>query len=73
MTITELKKMHQERMINMVVTDIVSRGMSELASQALEISMNDKAPALAKEWAECYTHITSSSWDDIRSIIKRSL
>lgn len=73
MTITELKKMHQEKMINMVVTDIVAKGMSELAPQVLEITMNDKSPALAKEWAKCYTDITSSGWDDIRSIIKRSL
>ena len=73
MTITELKKLHQERLINMVVTDIVSKGMSELAPKVLEITMNDKSPALAKEWAECYTNITSSGWDDIRSIIKRSL
>ena len=73
MTITELKQKQSERMINMVVTDIVSTGLSKLQAEAVEISMNDKAPALAKDWAECFNNINSSSWDDIRSIIKRTL
>lgn len=73
MTITELKQQASERMINLVVTDIVSRGLSQLQQEAVEISMNDKAPALAKDWAQCFNSINSSSWDDIRSIIKRTL
>ena len=73
MTITELKQKQSERMINLVVTDIVSAGLSKLQAEAVEISMNDKAPALAKDWAQCFNSINSSSWDDIRSIIKRTL
>ena len=57
----------------MVVTDIVSTGLSKLQAEAVEITMNDKAPALAKDWAECFNSINGSEWDDIRSIIKRCL
>lgn len=73
MTLTELKTKQNERIINMVVSDIVSTGLSKLQQEAVDITMNDKAPALAKSWAECFNSINSSSWDDIRSIIKRSL
>ena len=73
MTLTELKTKQNERIINMVVSDIVSTGLSKLQQEAVDITMNDKASALAKSWAECFNSINSSSWDDIRSIIKRTL
>lgn len=70
MGITELKNKHTERMINLVVTDIVIAGLSRLKTD-----QDLKAPdnPLAESWAACFTDINGSSWDDIRSIIKRSL
>lgn len=73
MTITELKKLNNERIINLVVTDIVTTGLKKLVPDALAITMQDEPTPLAKDWAECFTRINSSAWDDIRSIIKRSL
>ncbi len=73
MTLTELKQKKNERIINMVVSDIVCTGLNKLKQEAVDITMNPDAPALAKDWAECFNNINSSSWDEIRSIIKRTL
>ena len=73
MTLTELKQKKNERIINMVVSDIVCTGLNKLKQEGIDITMNPDAPALAKDWAECFNNINSSSWDEIRSIIKRTL
>lgn len=68
MGITELKTKHNERMINLVVTDIVIAGLSRLRSEERQADN-----ALAISWESCFNDINGSSWDEIRSIIKRTL
>lgn len=69
MTITELKEKYNERLISIVVTEIVIGGMAKL---------RDKYPAaegspLGIDVRKCFDDMDNSTWDDIRAIIKRSL
>lgn len=68
MTITELKAKYNERIINQTVTDIVVAGISRLAAED-----GDYTTPLASEIRRCFDDINESKWDDIRSIVKRSL
>lgn len=68
MTITDLKATHNERIINMVVTDIVVAGIGRYS----DICENPATP-LGEDCKKCFEDIDGSSWEDIRSIIKRSL
>ena len=68
MTITELKQKHPERIIGMTVTYIVIAGLSRIASEE-----GDYTTPLTADVRRCFDDINGSSWDDIRSIIKRSL
>lgn len=68
MTITELKAKYSERIINQTVTDIVVAGISRIAAQD-----GDYTTPLASEIRRCFDDINASKWDDIRSIVKRSL
>lgn len=68
MTITELKAKYNERIISQAVADIVVAGISRIA--ALD---GDYTTPLASEIRRCFDDINESKWDDIRSIIKRSL
>lgn len=70
MGITELKNRHTERMINLVITDIVIAGLSHLKTDQ---EMRKADNPLAESWAACFNDINGSSWEDIRSIIKRTL
>lgn len=68
MTITELKKKYNERILNLVASEIVVTGLRE----CLKHRDNAKGP-LTEVVSECMDDVNGSSWDDIRSIIKRSL
>ena len=68
MTVTELKAKYSERIINQTVTDIAVAGISRIAAQD-----GDYTTPLASEIRRCFDDINDSKWDDIRSIIKRSL
>lgn len=68
MTITELKAKHGERVVNLVVSDIVIAGLGRIASEP-----SVRQDPLAESCRECFTDINASGWDDIRAIIKRSL
>lgn len=69
MGITELKQKHNERIINLVVTDIVIAGLKALK----EDDINSPDNPLVESWKRCFDDINGSSWDDIRAVIKRSL
>lgn len=71
MGITELKQKHTERIINLVVTDIVISGLRDLKEDAKDVISRNNP--LAESWAKCFNDINDSSWEDIRSIIKRML
>ena len=69
MTITELKEKYNERLISIVVTEIVVGGMAKI---------REKDPAaegspLGIEVRKCFDDMDNSTWSDIRAIIKRSL
>ena len=68
MTITELKAKYSERIINQTVTDVVVAGISRIAAEE-----GDYTTPLASEIRRCFDDINASKWDDIRSIVKRSL
>ena len=68
MTITELKANYSERIISQTVTDIVVAGISRIAAED-----GDYVTPLAMEIRRCFDDINESKWDDIRSIVKRSL
>lgn len=68
MTITELKAKYSERIINQTVTDVVVAGISRIAAED-----GDYTTPLASEIRRCFDDINASKWDDIRSIVKRSL
>lgn len=68
MTITELKAKYSERIVEATVTDIVIAGISRIAAQD-----GDYTTPRASEIRRCFDDINASKWDDIRSIIKRSL
>lgn len=68
MTISELKAKYSERIINQTVTDVVVAGISRIAAEE-----GDYTTPLASEIRRCFDDINASKWDDIRSIVKRSL
>lgn len=68
MTITELKKKYNVRIINMAVSEIVLMGLRE----CLE-NKGDLSTPLTADVDHCIEDINESTWSDIRSIIKRSL
>ena len=68
MTITELKAKYSERIVEATVTDIVVAGISRIAAED-----GDYTTPLAAEIRRCFDDINASKWDDIRSIVKRSL
>ena len=70
--ITELKALHGERVINLVVSDIVVSGLAKLMDSVKQGKI-DKDNPLNAAWVDCLANINGSKWDDIRSIIKRSL
>lgn len=69
MKVTELKLKHNERIINLVVTDIVIAGMKALKEDDIKSPDNP----LVESCKRCFDDINDSSWDDIRAVIKRSL
>ena len=70
MGLTELKQKHSERMISLVTTDIVIAGLRELARVYANKELDNP---LAEDFKKCLDDINGSTWDEIRSIIKRSL
>ena len=68
MGITELKQKYNERIISQAVTDIVAAGLAKIAA-----CEGDYCTPLAAEISRCFEDINNSSWDDIRSVIKRML
>lgn len=70
MKVTELKQKHNERIIGLVVTDIVIAGLKALKTDEEVISKDNP---LVESWKACFDDINDSSWDDIRAVIKRSL
>lgn len=69
MKVTELKLKHNERIIDLVVTDIVIAGLKALKEDGIKSPDNP----LVESWKRCFDDINDSSWDDIRAVIKRSL
>ena len=69
MGITELKQKHNERIIGLVVTEIVIAGMKALKEDGIKSPDNP----LVESCKRCFDDINDSSWDDIRAVIKRSL
>lgn len=72
MNITELKALHGERVVNLVVSDIVMSGLGKLMDSVKSGKIGKDNP-LNAAWVDCLTNINNSKWDDIRAIIKRSL
>lgn len=68
MTYTELKDKHGERILNLVVTDIVLQGLIRVR----ETPRDDKSP-LGAVISSCFEDIDAGTWDEIRAAIKRSL
>ena len=69
MGITELKEKYSERLISIVVTEIVVGGMARIR----EKDPTAEGSPLGVEVRKCFNDIDNSKWDDIRAIIKRSL
>ena len=69
MKVTELKLKYNERILNLVVTDIVIAGLKALKEDDVKSPDNP----LVESWKKCFDDIDGSSWDDIRAVIKRSL
>ena len=68
MKVTELKLKYNERIISQAATEIVAAGLSKIAA-----SDGDYNTPLAAEIRRCFEDINNSSWDEIRSVIKRML
>lgn len=68
MTYTDLKEKHGERILNLVVTDIVLQGLIRVR----ETPRDDKSP-LGAVISSCFEDIDAGTWDEIRAAIKRSL
>lgn len=68
MTYTELKDKHGDRILNLVVTDIVLQGLIRMR----EKPRDDKSP-LGAVISSCFEDIDAGTWDEIRAAIKRSL
>jgi hypothetical protein len=67
MTFTDLKEKHSERILGLVVTDIVLQGLSAVREGKQESS------ALAEACRAAFEDIDAGSWDEIRAVIKRTL
>ena len=67
MGIIELKEKYGERMLSMVVTDIVIQGLKYMSEHY------DERSALGKDLKACTEDINSGCWDEIRAVIKRML
>lgn len=68
MNYTDLKEKHGERILNLVVTDIVMQGLIRVK----ETPRDDKSP-LGAVISSCFEDIDAGTWDEIRAAIKRSL
>ena len=68
MTFTELKEKHGERIISLVVTDIVMQGLIRMREQP-----RDDKSALGAVISSCFEDIDRGTWDEIRAAVKRSL
>lgn len=66
MTIVEAKEKYGERILSLVATEIVASGLDQ-------VKESDTRTALDVVFQNCVDDLSSSSWDEIRSIIKRSL
>ncbi len=69
MGITELKEKYSERLVSIVVTEIVVGGMARIREKDPAV----EGSPLGVEVRKCFDDIDNSKWDDIRAIIKRSL
>ena len=67
MGIIELREKYGERMLSMVATDIVLQGLKYMMEHY------DERSTLGRELKACTEDINSGSWDEIRSVIKRTL
>lgn len=67
MTITEMREKYGDRMLNRAVTEIVIAGLEILRHRATTGNTFDIAVVAIAE------DIDASEWNDVRSIIKRSL
>ena len=68
MTYTELKAKHGERILNLVVTDIVMQGLIRIREHR-----RDTESPLGAVINSCFEDIDNGTWDEIRAAIKRSL
>ena len=68
MTYTELKEKHGERILSLVVTDIVMQGLISIREHR-----RDKESPLGAAINSCFEDIDGGTWDEIRAAIKRSL
>ena len=68
MNYPELKEKHGERILSLVVTDIVMQGLIRMR----EHPRDTKSP-LGAVISSCFEDIDSGTWDEIRAAIKRSL
>lgn len=69
MTYSEAKERYGERILGIACTDIVLAGINE----NLRNSQGGYQNALGAEVLTCIKDINKSEWNDLRSIIKRSL
>ena len=63
-----LKEKHGERIISLVVTDIVMQGLIRMREMP-----RDDHTALGAVIDSCFEDIDAGTWDEIRAAIKRSL
>ncbi len=68
MNYTELKTKHGERILSLVVTDIVMQGLISIREHR-----RDTESPLGAAINSCFEDIDSGTWDEIRAAIKRSL
>lgn len=69
MTYGEAKEKYGERILSIACTDIVLAGINENIRSVKDGYQN----ALGMEVLSCIKDINKSEWNDLRSIIKRSL
>lgn len=68
MNYPELKEKHGERILSLVVTDIVMQGLIRMREHP-----RDTQSPLGAAISSCFEDIDSGTWDEIRAAIKRSL
>ena len=68
MNYPELKEKHGERILSLVVTDIVMQGLIRMREHP-----RDTQSPLGAVISSCFEDIDSGTWDEIRAAIKRSL